>query len=393
MTTDAMEKLPNDPKRASVINTDRPGDPNKHSEPENNMAAPDVPLREEAIAVNLFGIHTTREHLKTETKEEGTLSSAPTAPTTQQRAFKLITWVIGDQWFLLAMAILILISSRVQVPLSQQRLKRTIVTYLSVSIIFFINGCTLPTKVLVQNYFRWKLHAFVQLQCYLVTSAATFAVVSLCATNPRFMDPWLLLGFLFVGTAPTTMSSNVVMTRQANGNVALTVVQSIIGQFLCPFLSPLILQMYMSSGAWYTRVLLDDDSGSNQYAEIYRRVFKQLGLSLFVPMFVGQVVQNMWPEPTHTVFVKWKLMKLSSIALLTMIWQTFDQAFRSGAFATVQGSNIVFIVFMSIALYVLWLGICFATSQMWLEKKDVIACCYCCPAKAIAMVVPLSSVM
>jgi sodium/bile acid cotransporter 7 len=41
----------------------------------------------------------------------------------------------------------------------------------------------------------------------------------------------------------------------------------------------------------------------------------------------------------------------------------------------------------------IWLAICFSASIIWLPKKDVIACCYCCPAKALAMVVPLSSVM
>lgn len=185
------------------------------------------------------------------------------------------------------------------------------------------------------------------------------------------------------------MSSNVVMTRQAHGNTALTVVQSVIGQFLCPFLTPILLQMYVSNGAWYTKVLMNGDN----YGELYRRVFKQLGLSLFVPMFVGQVVRHVFPKPTETVFVKWKLMKLSSISLLTLIWQTFDQAFGSGAFKQLKPSNIVFLVFMSIALYFIWLGLCFATATFWLPKKDVIACCYCCPAKALAMVVPLSSIM
>jgi sodium/bile acid cotransporter 7 len=236
---------------------------------------------------------------------------------------------------------------------------------------------------------RWKLHAFVQLQCYLVTSAATFAIVSLCAISTNFMDPWLLIGLLFVGAAPTTMSSNVVMTRQAHGNAALTVVQSIIGQFLCPFLTPILLQMYMASGAWYTKVLMSGDN----YGEIYRRVFKQLGLSLFIPMFVGQVVQNLFPKPTKKVFVDWKLMKLSSLSLLTMVWQTFDLAFHSGAFATIKPSNIVFLVFISISLHCIWLGLCFVTGTIWLPKKDVIACCYCTPAKALAMVVPLTSVM
>lgn len=203
------------------------------------------------------------------------------------------------------------------------------------------------------------------------------------------MDPWLLIGFLFLGSAPTTMSSNVVMTRQAKGNTALTVVQSVIGNFLCPFLTPVLLQMYLSSGAWYTRVIV----GGDNYQEIYRRVFMQLGLSLFVPMACGQVVQYLFPRATKKVFVEWKMMKLSSVALLSLVWQTFDQAFCSGAFNSVRPSNIVFIVFIDIALYFLWLGICFAASTIWLNKQDVIACCYCCPSKALSMVVPLSSVM
>lgn len=116
-----------------------------------------------------------------------------------------LKWFARDQWFLLAMGFVILVSSQVQVPASQQHIKRTVITYLSVSIIFFINGCTLETRILLENSMRWKLHAFVQMQCYLVCSAATFAVVSICATNPNFMDPWLLIGFLFIGCAPTTM--------------------------------------------------------------------------------------------------------------------------------------------------------------------------------------------
>ncbi|EUC41380.1 hypothetical protein COCMIDRAFT_106339 [Bipolaris oryzae ATCC 44560] len=309
--------------------------------------------------------------------------------TNAAKTLHVLIWFVKDQWFLLAMGAVVLVSSQVQVPASQQRIKRTLITYLAVSVIFFINGCTLDTRVMLANYMRWKLHIFVQLQCYLVCSAATFAIVSLCATNPRFMDPWLLIGFLFVGSAPTTMSSNVVMTRQAHGNAALTVVQSVIGQFLCPFLTPIILQMYLSTGSWYSKVL---QRGSS-YASIYQRVFMQLGLSLFLPMLLGQIVQRLFPRTTKKVFFDWKLLKLSSIALLTMVWQTFDQAFSSGAFEAVKSSNIVFIVFITIALYMIWSAICFTAASLWLPKKDVIACCYCCPAKALAMVVPLTSVM
>jgi solute carrier family 10 (sodium/bile acid cotransporter), member 7 len=111
---------------------------------------------------------------------------------------KVIKLILG-QWFLISLGLVILVASQVQVPLSNQKLKATLVSYLCVSIIFFLTGCTLNTRVLLDNYSRWKVHLFVQIQCYLMTSAVYFGVVSLCATNPKFMDAGLLLGMILTG--------------------------------------------------------------------------------------------------------------------------------------------------------------------------------------------------
>lgn len=114
-----------------------------------------------------------------------------------------LLWYLKDQWFLIALGILIAIASQVQVPASQQELKTTVVTYLCVSIIFLMTGCTLPTKTLIENYSRWKIHLFVQVQCFLMTSAVMFGVVSAAATNKDFMDPGLLIGELAVAYEET----------------------------------------------------------------------------------------------------------------------------------------------------------------------------------------------
>jgi len=301
-----------------------------------------------------------------------------------------VGWYLRDQWFLIALACLIVLASQVQVPADHQQVKETVVTYLGVSIIFLFTGLTLPTKTLLQNYSRWKLHLFVQGQCFLMTSAIAYGVVSACATNKDFMDAGLLVGLIFMGCVPTTMSSNVVMTSQAGGNDALTVVQSTIGNFLGPFLTPVLITMYTMSGAWYTKVLPSANGG---YGEIYRRVFKQLGLSIFLPMVVGQILQNAFPRPTKKIITRFKLNKLGSISLLVIIWQTYDGAFRSGAFQSVKGSDMVFTVFISIALFAIYLSVAFFSSIMWLPKEDSIAVCYCVPAKTPAMGVPLSNVM
>ena len=207
--------------------------------------------------------------------------STPSRPK-WRRYLSKVRWFIADQWFLVALGFFILLASQVQVPASQQEKKEIVVTYVCVAVIFLITGCTLPTKVLFANYSRWKLHIFVQLQSFLLTSVIVYGVVSLCATNPDFMDPGLLVGMIFTGCVPTTISSNVIMTKQANGNQALTVVQSTLGNFLGPFISPLLILMYTSTGAWYTKVV--PGIGAGGFGELYKRVFKQLGLSIFLPL-------------------------------------------------------------------------------------------------------------
>ncbi|MCJ1415987.1 hypothetical protein MMC32_002322 [Xylographa parallela] len=312
-------------------------------------------------------------------------------PPLWRRLVSSLSFFIIDQWFLIALGGLILIASQVQVSISQQGKKELAVTYLCVAIIFLITGCTLPTKVLLQNYKRWKIHLFVQAQSFLLTSAIAFAVVSLCAMKPGFMDEALLVGIIFTGCVPTTIASNVVMTAQAHGDQALTVVESTLGNALGPFLTPLLVLMYTSTGVWYTKVL--PDTGASDLGELYRRVFMQLGLSLFLPLVVGQIIQNVFPGPTKLVLVKWQLKRLSSFALLLIIWQTYDEAFATGAFTSVKTDNIVFVIFISIAFYAVWTIICVTLSLLWLGKKDTIAVAYCVPAKTPAMGVPLANVM
>ena len=72
--------------------------------------------------------------------------------------------------------------------------------------------------ILLQNYRLWKMHLFVQVKSFIMTSAIVYAVVSLCAINPHFMDPDLLVGMIFTSCVPTTVSSNVVVAGQAQGN-------------------------------------------------------------------------------------------------------------------------------------------------------------------------------
>ena len=220
-----------------------------------------------------------------------------------------------------------------------------------------------------------------------MTSALVFGLVSVTATS-RFMDPGLLVGLLFMGCVATTIASNVVMTRQAHGNQALTVVQTTVGNLIGAFVSPALVIMYTSVPTWYNAIL---PPSSGQFGEMYRRVLKQLGLSIYVPLFVGQAVRYFSPKVCKKIFIDWKLNKIGPVCLLVVLWATYDQAFASHSFDSVPASNMVFIVFISVGLWLIFFAIAFFASVVWLPREDTVSVCYCVPAKGIVMGVPLST--
>lgn len=93
------------------------------------------------------------------------------------------------------------------------------------------------------------------------------------------------------------------------------------------------------------------------------------------------------------VFIEWKLSKLSSFALLIVIWSTYDGAFESDAFSGVQSDNMVFVVFILIALFLVWIAITIGVSWLWLSREDTIAVAYLVPTKTPAMGVPITTIM
>lgn len=59
--------------------------------------------------------------------------------TNRKRTFwlKEAIHLLIEQWFLVSLGLLIAIASQIQVPADQQKLKRTVTSYLCISIIFF----------------------------------------------------------------------------------------------------------------------------------------------------------------------------------------------------------------------------------------------------------------
>ncbi|AOW01529.1 SBF-like CPA transporter family-domain-containing protein [Yarrowia lipolytica] len=333
------------------------------------------------------------------------------------KLMKVINFLIS-QWFIIGMGVAVAIAYAAPNYARSGGMIRSDITieYLAVAAIFLISGLSMPSRTLLKELGNWRAHLITQGLSFLVTPALMFGFVKAiyAADDPR-IDKYVLVGMIICGCTPTTVSSNVVMTRNAGGNDSLSLLEVTIGNVMGAFVSPALLQLYLSDSTGFG---FGNPAKDSSMTELYRRVMKQLGLSLFVPLFVGQVVQNVFPTKTKWVVTKFKLAKLGTFCLLLLIWATFSTSFYDNAFESVPKATMIMVPFFNIGIYLLFTVICFACARspiprllaphpptevssrpykllhrfisgFYFNKRNTVAIMLCGAAKTVALGVPL----
>ena len=192
------------------------------------------------------------------------------------------------------------------------------VMYGVIAIIFLISGLNIPRQKLFAQLLNWRLHVLVQAISFLFIPALVLAVVhAILAGDPSgHIDRAVLAGYILTACIPTTIASNVVMTRSAGGDDAAALVEVLLANVLGPFVTAVwtvaLLPKTPEFDAWR--------HGGGSLGSMYKDVFQQLGLSVLLPLFVGQFVRWTWPDRTASVLQKTKLPKLASFCMLLLIW-------------------------------------------------------------------------
>ncbi|KAJ5559009.1 hypothetical protein N7535_009123 [Penicillium sp. DV-2018c] len=192
------------------------------------------------------------------------------------------------------------------------------ILYGAIVIIFLLSGLSIPHQKLLSHFLNWRLHLIVQVISFLFIPALVLAVVHiiLAADASGKIDRAVLAGYIFTACIPTTIASNVVMTRAAGGDDAAALVEVLLANVLGPFVT----------AAWTVSLIPRTEEfepwryGGGSLGSMYKEVFQQLGLSVLLPLFVGQLVRWTWPDRTARVLQKTKLPKVASVCMLSLIW-------------------------------------------------------------------------
>ncbi|KAI8992416.1 putative sodium bile acid cotransporter [Pilobolus umbonatus] len=277
----------------------------------------------------------------------------------------------------------------------------------AVVVIFLISGLSLRTRILTRTIFRIRLHFLIQFISLALIPFFVFGIVILFFKLHMPINSLLLIGLVIAGSTPTTVSSNVVMTKNADGNEASALMNAALGNVLGIFVSPALVSYFQGPLEEATSGDEGSDAGGGSFDFV--AVLQQLGLTVLLPLIVGQIIQILFTEPVARIKVKYRLSEVSSICLLLLVWSVFSDAIHAGSFGAVDVKDIVIIVILNFTFYVLFSFTCLVMARLpypksvfgkveWIERlrysrEDTVAVMFCGATKTVAMGVPLINVL
>ncbi|CAO3587652.1 unnamed protein product [Absidia cylindrospora] len=316
--------------------------------------------------------------------------------------------LLKKYWFLLGLAFVILLAT--QFPDVARKggyvHAEWSIKWGAVIVIFLISGLSLRTKILAQTILRVRLHFLIQVINLILIPFFVFGLVILLFKAHVPMSSLLLIGVVIAASTPTTVSSNVVMTKNAKGNEASALMNAALGNVLGIFVSPALVSTFQTP-------LLDatpEDESASQVGGVvdFASVLKQLGLTVLAPLVIGQAIQWMFTEKVAKIKEKCRLSDVSSVALLIMVWSVFSDAVYSGSFSAVTAKDIVIIAVINAIFYITFSLTCLLLARLplprfiktpdWIKRlrysrEDTVAIMYCGATKTVAMGVPLINVL
>ena len=167
----------------------------------------------------------------------------------------------------------------------------------------------LKTEALVKAGKEWRGWLFGILMIMVITPCASFAVLAIPSDSPALTH--LLFGLAIFFIMPTTLSSGVVLTKEANGNFALalllTTITNLLSIAVIPFMVQLIFlfQDYVQTEVHMINLTSPNATGNGTGGNTTEvevqidavQILVKLALAILLPLVVGKVM--LYVSHTH----------------------------------------------------------------------------------------------
>lgn len=187
----------------------------------------------------------------------------------------------------------------------------------------------------------------------------------------------LWLGIFFLSTLPSTVSSSVVMTNIARGNVPAAIFDASISSLLGVFLTPL-----------WMRLFVDASTGGRGIGS----VLLALTVQVLLPVCLGIYANRFWGE-----FSKRndnKIRKFDQSTIILIVYVSFCNSFAEKMFVGLSFTTLFWLTLGMTALFFVVYAIIFGVCKaLRFNREDIIATLFCGSKKSLVHGATMSQVI
>ncbi|MEZ4889637.1 MAG: bile acid:sodium symporter family protein [Crocinitomicaceae bacterium] len=211
---------------------------------------------------------------------------------------------------------------------------------------------------------NWKLHVVVQLSTFVLYPLLVVAFYPLFkGTSHEIM--WF--AFLFLAALPSTVSSSVVMTSLAKGNVPAAIFNASISGLIGILVTPLWVGLFLKT----TSTQFDMSA-----------IYLKLLLEIVVPVSLGLLLQRFWGAFAQQHLRAITLFDKSVILLI--VYKSFVASFEENVFSTVSWTTFVLVTLVVILSFFLVYGLIGLISKLLhFNREDTIVAQFCGTKKSL----------
>lgn len=276
---------------------------------------------------------------------------------------------------------------------------------LGVSIIFFFYGLRLNWEKIRVGLANIKMHIIVMTSTFLLFPILILGTMSATGTMPTHKDvaalemktenlemrqtcyntsvedsvvkTGLWLGVFFLATLPSTVSSSVVMTNIARGNVPAAIFDASISSLLGVFITPLWMRLFIDASC----------GGRNLGAVLF-----SLTAQVIIPVCLGIYANRYWGEFSKRNNKKLRIYDQSTIVLI--VYVSFCNSFAKNMFAGLSWSLLAWLTLgMTTLFFIVFCLIFIICKVLYFNKKDTIATLFCGSKKSLVHGAAMSRVI
>ncbi|MCB2082678.1 MAG: bile acid:sodium symporter [Sphingomonadaceae bacterium] len=243
----------------------------------------------------------------------------------------------------------------------------------AIFLLFLVNGMRIDRVEILRGFTR--LGFFLPLIIWVFGAMAMIGLV-LSQVGASLLPPLAALGFLYLGTLPSTVQSATSYTMLSGGNVALSVIGAALINVLGVFVTAPLFALL----------------GGGEVADVGSETIVRIALLLVLPLVLGLSIQHLtrgWIT-RHKPRLAW----LDRIVIAIAVYVAFSGAVEQGIGSQVPPLAWAWLLLLTLVFLVLGnFGAWLAAGALRLPRADRIAFLFAGAQKSVAIGAPLAALL